>query len=73
MTCVEPRFECLIEKAGTWMVRDNDRNCFAVLAGTVLRGRQKQRAEAACSILTRIYGCQLDARSVRANITGRPH
>jgi hypothetical protein len=71
MTYVGPRFECLVETAGTWMVWDHVTHCLADLAGVVLRGREEQRAKAACSVLTKIYGCRLDARSVRLDIRRR--
>ncbi len=56
------RFECLIEPSGTWMVRDNLEGRTATLDGKLLRGRKKQRAEAACGILTRIFQEKCKAR-----------
>jgi hypothetical protein len=62
------RFECRPEPAGTWMVWDMVKNAPANLGGCILRGREQHRAEAARAILTKIYNCRLDARSVRRDI-----
>ena len=62
------RFECRPEPAGTWMVWDTVRKAPAKLGGCVLSGREATRAEAARAILTKIYNCRLDARSVRKDI-----
>ena len=71
MTYAEPRFECLPDKLGMWMVRANATHCLAELAGKVLHGREKQRAEAACSVLSKIYRGRLDASSVRQDMKWR--
>ena len=60
-----PRFTCLREPSGTWMVWDNAADRPAALGGCVLKGRSEHRAKAACDILTRIYRNRLDAFSIR--------
>ena len=60
-----PRFNCLREPSGTWMVWDNAADRPAALGGCVLKGRSEDRARAACDILTRIYRNRLDAFSIR--------
>ncbi len=60
-----PRFECLPEPTGTWMVWDNRRNRLATLDSLPLGGRQKDRARAACAVLASIYRSRLDACAVR--------
>jgi hypothetical protein len=63
------RFECLAEPSGTWMVYDNLRNMPASLGGRELCGRQKQRAEAACAILTRIFQNRATINALRERST----
>ncbi len=60
-----PRFQCMPESSGTWMVWDNEKGGPATLGGCVLGGRSEMRARAACEILTKIYNNRLDAQSVR--------
>lgn len=60
-----PRFECLQEAGGTWMVWDHEQDAPATLGGYELRGRQKVRAESARDILTRIFNNRMDAQAVR--------
>ena len=60
-----PRFTCLREPSGTWMVWDNATGRPAALGGCLLKGRSEDRARAACDILTRIYRNRLDAFSIR--------
>ena len=62
-----PRFNCLREPSGTWMVWDNATGRPAALGGCVLKGRSEDRARAACDILTRIYRHRLDAFSIRTS------
>jgi hypothetical protein len=50
-----PRFECRLEDSGTWMVWDNVKSEEAQLAGSILQGRARHVANAACAILTRIH------------------
>ena len=63
-----PRFKCLPDLSGTWMVWDNKTERPAELGGCVLHGRIEERARAACGILTRIYDSRLDACSVRKSV-----
>jgi hypothetical protein len=56
-----PRFECLPEPTGTWMVWDNSRDALATLGDRPLSGRQKDRAQAACTVLANIHRSRLDA------------
>lgn len=65
MTTSTPRFKCIPEPSGTWMVWDTMTEQPAELGGCVLRGRLEERARVACSILSRIYGNSLDALSLR--------
>jgi hypothetical protein len=65
------RFECLPDTEGTWMVWDNETGAPATLGGCELRGRQKERAEVACGILTRIFTNRMDAKAVKSD-TRRP-
>ena len=60
-----PRFECLPEPSGTWMVWDNDTHAAATLAGYQMRGQEDLRAQAACAVLISIYRNRLDAPSAR--------
>ena len=62
-----PRFTCLREPSGTWMVWDNATGRPAALGGCLLKGRSEDRARAACDILTRIYRNRLDAFSIRGS------
>ena len=61
-----PRFRCLPEASGTWMVWDDLTDAPAMLGGSVLEGRSEERARAACGVLKRIYRNRLDAQSVKA-------
>ncbi len=67
MPYATPRFECLPDSAGTWMVWDNVTRAPAALGGCELRGRQKHRAEVACGILTRIFSNRMDAKAVKSD------
>lgn len=58
------RFECRPEPSRTWTVWDTVRNAPANLGGCILKGRQQDRAQAACDILQRIYTNRLDAKSI---------
>ena len=60
-----PRFRCLPEASGTWMVWDDLTACPATLGGSVLKGRSEDRAKAACKVLKRIYCNRLDAQSMK--------
>lgn len=60
----DPRFRCLPEPSGTWMVWDDAAGAPAALGGCQLKGRSEDRARAACEILKRIYQNRLDAFSV---------
>jgi len=60
-----PRFRCLQDPEGSWMVWDDKTSSPATLGGCVLRGRREGRARAACEILERIYRNRLDAQSDR--------
>ena len=62
-----PRFNCLREPSGPWMVWDNATGRPAALGGCLLKGRSEDRARAACDILTRIYRNRLDAFSIRGS------
>jgi hypothetical protein len=59
-----PRFRCLPEPSGTWMVWDDMTGAPASLGGCALEGRNEDRARAACEILKRIYQNRLDAFSI---------
>ncbi len=65
-----PRFRCMLEPSGTWMVWDDMTGAPAALGGFVLTGRSEERARAACGVLKRIYRSRLDARST--NTASRP-
>lgn len=67
MPYATPRFECLPDSDGTWMVWDNVTSAPATLGGCELRGRQKERAEVACGILTRIFANRMDAKAVKSD------
>jgi len=71
MPYATPRFECLPDSGGTWMVWDNVTRAPAALGGCELRGRQKERAEVACGILTRIFTNRMEAKTVKRD-TRRP-
>lgn len=60
-----PRFRCLPELSGTWMVWDDETGAPAMLDSCVLNGRSEERARTACEMLKRIYQNRLDAYSVR--------
>ena len=60
-----PRFRCLPEPSGTWMVWDDMTGAPASLGDGLLKGRSEDRARAACEILKRIYRNRLDALSMR--------
>jgi hypothetical protein len=55
----KPRFECVLEPTGTWMVWDNLEDEPAHL-GSILVGCGRIHAEAAQRILTSIYSAQLE-------------
>jgi hypothetical protein len=61
----DPRFRCLPEPSGTWMVWDDVSGTPATLGDCLLNGRSEDRARAACEILKRIYQNRLDAFSIR--------
>lgn len=60
-----PRFQCLPESSGKWLVWDNETGQRASLGGCVIAGRSEMRAKTACEILTKIYRNRLDAQSIR--------
>lgn len=66
-----PRFQCMPESGGTWMVWDNETGEPASLGGCVIGGRTEFCAKAAASILRRIYLNRLDAQSMRSSRTAR--
>jgi hypothetical protein len=61
----EHRFDCQEEPGGTWAVWDRVADQLASLGGVELKGCAQQRATAAEAVLSRIYGCGLDAWTVR--------
>ncbi|KQZ13323.1 hypothetical protein ASD44_04005 [Mesorhizobium sp. Root554] len=63
-----PRFQCMPESSGTWMVWDNETGRPATLGGCIIGGRSEMRARTACEILTKIYNNRLDARSIRRTV-----
>jgi hypothetical protein len=65
MDNIENRFECRVEDNGLYLVWDIRSNAPATLGGCALRGRLKERAEAACAILQKIYRNRLDAWSIQ--------
>jgi hypothetical protein len=66
MTRDQQRFECRREPAGTWMVWDLVESKPAKLGGCEMRGREAQRATAACAVLNRIFKGRLEARHAPA-------
>lgn len=66
------RFTCVPDADDTWMVWDTFSGVPASLGGCVLRRREYARAEAAHSILNRIYKNRLDLSSMRADAGVEP-
>jgi hypothetical protein len=64
------RFECLPDNGGTWMVWDHETASAAKLDGSELRGRQKEKAEMACGILSRIFMNRMNAKAQRPDRNG---
>lgn len=71
MSKISVRFESLIEHGGTWMVLDRTLCAPAVLGSAILRGQTRERSQAACAVLKRIYSSGLDAIAVRSGIAQR--
>ena len=71
MTKFSGRFESLLEHGGTWMVLDRTLCAPAVLGSMILRGQTRQRSQAACAVLKRIYSSGLDAIAVRRHVAQR--
>ena len=53
-----PRFTCVAEPSGKWMVWDEQKEVPATLGGKPLIGMPKFRAEIACDVLEKIDDAQ---------------
>lgn len=70
MTRGQARFECMQERDGTWTVWDHETHAPARLGGDELRGKAKERAEAARGILSRIFNNGMDVATIRNSHRG---
>lgn len=61
------RFPYYPASDGTWLVWDNDAGRPATLGGSIIAGRTQTRAEAAATVLNRIYQRRMDAISRKSS------
>jgi hypothetical protein len=58
------------EKDGNWTVWDHDTHAPARLGGDELRGKPRERAEAARDVLSRIFNNGMDVATIRNSRRG---